>query len=79
MERRIEDITHELVNLSRRERLEIVRFLLFLDDRSSESDNIDAEWEKEISKRVQLVDEGKAVGYDFDEVMENIEKRFEVR
>ncbi len=76
MNRDIVDITHDLINLPKRERLEIVRFLLFLDDRSSEKIDVDSEWEKEISKRIQMIDEGKAVGYNFDEVMENIENRF---
>ncbi len=76
MQRTIEDITTELIRLPKRERLEIVRFLLFLDNRSSSSDDIDADWEKEITDRIRAVDEGTAIGIDYDEAMEKINRRF---
>jgi len=78
MERPIEDITTELIRLPKKDRLEIAKFLLFLDNRSSDSNDIDSVWEKEILNRVQAVDEGRAIGIDFDKAMEKIEKRFEV-
>ena len=56
MQLNIEDLTTELIKLPRRERLEIVRFLLFLDNRSSDSDDIDSAWEKEIGDRVRAVE-----------------------
>ena len=51
MQQNIEDLTTELIRLPKRERLEIVRFLLFLDNRSLDSDDIDSAWEKESSPR----------------------------
>ena len=78
MKQKIEDITTELIKLPRRERLEIVRFLLFLDNRYLYSDDIDSVWEKEITDRVRAVDEGTAIGIDYDEAMKKIEKRFTV-
>ena len=72
----IEDLTAELIRLPKRERLEIVRFLLFLDNRSTESEDIDGAWEEEIAERVRAVDEGLAVGVDYDEAMRKIEQRF---
>ncbi len=76
MRRNIEDLTTELIGLPKRERLEIVRFLLFLDNRSLDSDDIDSTWEKEITERVRAVDEGTAISLDYDKAMQKIEKRF---
>jgi hypothetical protein len=76
LERTIEDITADLIKLPRRERLEIVRFLLFLDNRSTDSEDVESSWEQEIADRVRAVDEGRAVGIDFDEAMRKIEERF---
>ncbi|MCK5508464.1 MAG: addiction module protein [Desulfobacterales bacterium] len=76
MQRNIENLATELIRLPKRERLEIVRFLLFLDNRSLSSDDIDSVWEKEITDRVCAVDEGTAIGIDYDKAMQNIEKRF---
>lgn len=76
MKRNIEDLTTELIKLPKRERLEIVRFLLFLDNRSLDSDDIDSAWEKEITERVRAVDEGTAIGIDYDKAMKKIEKYF---
>ncbi|HHC24744.1 MAG TPA: hypothetical protein ENK58_04925 [Desulfobacterales bacterium] len=76
MQRNIERLTTELIGLPKRERLEIVRFLLFLDNRSSDSDDVDSAWEKEITDRIRAVDERTAVVIDYDEAMQKIEKRF---
>jgi hypothetical protein len=70
-------LTTELIKLLKRERLEIARFLLFLDNRSSDFDNIDSAWEKEIGDTVRAVEEGTAVGMDYDKAMRKIEMRFE--
>jgi len=76
MQQNIEKLTTELIRLPKRERLEIVRFLLFLDNRSSDSEDTDSAWEKEITDRVRAVDEGIAIGIDYDKAMQKIEKRF---
>lgn len=76
MQRNIEKLTTELIGLPKRERLEIVRFLLFLDNRSSDSDDTDSAWEKEISDRIRAVDDGTAIGIDYDMAMQKLEKRF---
>jgi len=70
MHRTIENLTTELIRLPKRERLEIVRFILFLDNRSLDSDDIDSAWEKEITDRVRAVDEGTAIGIDYDKAMQ---------
>lgn len=77
MERTIEDITTELIKLSKKDRLEVARFLLFLDNRSIDSNDVDLSWEKEITERVRAVEQGKATGIDYAKAMKSIEKRFE--
>ncbi|MFH0924583.1 MAG: addiction module protein [bacterium] len=76
MKQNIEDLTTELIKLPKRERLEIVRFLLFLDNRSLDSDDIDSAWEKEITDRICAVEQGTAIGIDYDKALQKIEKRF---
>lgn len=76
MQRSIEDITAELIRLPKQDRLEIVRFLLFLDNRPSDADDVESAWENEISDRVLAVKEGTAIGIDYDEAMKKIDERF---
>jgi hypothetical protein len=75
MQQNFEEITKELIMLPKRERLEIVRFLLFLDSRSLDTD-IESAWEEEIMDRVRTVDEGKATGIDYNKAIKEIEQRF---
>ena len=56
--------------------MEIVRFLLFLDNRSLDFNRIDSAWEEEITNRVRAVDDGTAIGIDYDKAIRKIEKRF---
>ena len=76
MQRNIEEITSELIGLPKRERLEIVRFLLSLDDHSSDSNDVESSWAKEITARAQAVENGAAEAIDFDAALKNIAKRF---
>ncbi len=76
MQQTIENLTTELIRLPKRERLEIVRFLLFLDNRTTDSNEVDSAWEKEITERVRAVDDRTAVGIDYDEAMQRIAQRF---
>lgn len=75
MQRNIEELASELIQLPKRERLEIVRFLLFLDDHS-EAKDVASTWENEIAARVKAVEDGSAVGIDYDTALKNIAKRF---
>lgn len=76
MHRSIEELTSDLILLPRRERLEIARFLLFLDRSSSDSGDVSASWESEIADRVRAVDDGTAVAIDYAEAMQQIADRF---
>ncbi len=76
MNQNIENLTSELIRLPKRERLEIVRFLLFLDNRPLDSNDVESAWEKEITERVKAVDEGTAIGIDYNKALQKIQKRF---
>ncbi len=76
MQRNIENLTSELTKLTKKERLEIVKFLLSLDNQSLDSNDIDSAWEEEITDRVRAVDEGTAIGIDYDKAIQKIEERF---
>ncbi|MFP4030521.1 MAG: addiction module protein [Desulfococcaceae bacterium] len=74
MKKTMEDITAELSRLSRKDRLEIARFLLCLDD--GVDPEVAASWDDEITERVKAVEDGRAVGMDYGEAMARIESRF---
>jgi len=74
MKPNVEHITSELLKLSNKERLEIVKFLLFLDNRNSDSENIETEWENEIFERINAIDDGTATGVEYTEAVDRINK-----
>ena len=76
MQRNIEELTLELIRLPKRERLEIARFLLFLDNRSSDSSDISSAWEQEVTDRVHAVEDGTAIGIVYEKAKKQIENRF---
>ena len=71
----IEELTKNIINLPKKERLEIARFILFLDNRSIETD-VDSVWENEIIERAKAVEDGTAKGIEFSKAMKSIEGRF---
>jgi putative addiction module component (TIGR02574 family) len=74
----IEEITKEVVELPRHQRLALIRLLLDLDQRGT-SDEIEGAWDQEIRARVQAVDEGRAVGISYEEIKKEIAGRFPSR
>ena len=76
MQKSIEQLTSELIELSKNERLEIARFLLFLDNHSPDDTDSDSIWKKEISDRVHAVEIGTAIGIDYDKALKKIKTRF---
>jgi putative addiction module component (TIGR02574 family) len=74
----IEKITQEIVELSRRERLMLVRLLLDL-DKPSQGDEIEKAWDQEIRARVKAVDEGRAKGIPYDEIKKELNSHFPAR
>ena len=70
----IEEITRELVDLPRHERLALMRLLLDLDQPRSDGE-IENEWDSEIRARVKAVDEGRVTGANYQEIKHEIAKR----
>jgi putative addiction module component (TIGR02574 family) len=71
----IEKITQEVVELSRRERLALMRLLLDL-DQPSKGDEIEKAWDQEIRARVKAVDEGRATGIPYEQIKQEMTSRF---
>ena len=71
----IEELTSELIRLPKQERLEIARFLLFLDSRPADPSDCSSAWEAEIRDRVCAVDDGTAEGVDYGEALEQVRAR----
>jgi putative addiction module component (TIGR02574 family) len=78
MAARIEEITKEVVELPRHQRLALVRLLLDLDQPGSSTD-IDSAWDEEIRARVKAVDEGRAVGIPYEQIKKEMADRFPPR
>jgi putative addiction module component (TIGR02574 family) len=74
----IEKITQEVVELSRRERLTLMRLLLDL-DQPSQGDEIEKAWDQEIRARVRAVDEGRVSGIPYDQIQQEMTSRFRAR
>ena len=74
MAARIEEITKEIVDLPRHQRLALVRLLLDLDQPGASAD-VDSAWDEEIRARVKAVDEGRAVGIPYEQIKKEMAKR----
>ena len=71
----IEDLTSKLLQLPKRQRLEIARFLLFLDSQPPDFDDATS-WEAEIAARIRAVKDGSAASLDYSEAMRKVRARF---
>jgi hypothetical protein len=69
----LEEITRRAVHLSRQQRLALARFLIEMDDPGDEGTA--AAWDLEIRERVRAVEDGRAVGIPYDEVLARIDRR----
>lgn len=74
----IEEITKEVVDLPRHQRLALVRLLLDLDQPGT-SDEVESAWDEEIRARVKAVDEGRAVGIPYEQIKKEMAGRFPPR
>ena len=71
----IEEITKEIVDLPRHQRLALVRLLLDL-DRPGTAEEIDTAWDEEIRARVKAVDEGRVAGIPYEQIKKEMAERF---
>jgi len=74
----IEEITKEVVELPRHQRLALVRLLLDLDQPGT-TDEIEQAWDEEIRARVKAVDEGRANGIPYEQIKNEMAGRFPPR
>ena len=74
----IEEITKEVVELPRHQRLALVRLLLDLDQPGT-TDEIEQAWDEEIRARVKAVDEGRASGIPYEQIKNEMAGRFPPR
>ena len=68
MAKALEEITKEVMQLPKQQRLALAGFLLELDE-AGEDPQAEAAWEQEILARIQAVDDGTAVGIPYEDVM----------
>lgn len=74
----IEEITKEVVDLPRHQRLALVRLLLDLDQPGA-GDEIEQVWDEEIRARVKAIDEGRATGIPYEQIKKEMAGRFPPR
>jgi putative addiction module component (TIGR02574 family) len=71
----VEKIAQEAAELTRQERLTLVRLLLDFDQPSNDAE-IASAWEREIRARVTAVDEGRVSGIPYDQIKKEMTNRF---
>ncbi len=71
----IEEISREIVELPKHQQLALLKLLLDL-DRSHADQGTEGAWDEEIRARVKAVDEGRAVGIPYEQVREDMARRF---
>lgn len=74
----IEEITKEVVELPRHQRLTLVRLLLDL-DQPGVSSEVENAWDTEIRARVKAVDEGRVTGIPYEQIKKEMASRFASR
>lgn len=74
----IEELTKELVELPRHQRLALVRLLLDLDQPGTR-DEIESAWDDEIRARVKAIDAGRVKGVPYEQIKTEMAERFKSR
>ena len=74
MTKALEEVSRDALQLPRQQRLALARFLIDLEESSAE-EGVEAAWVAEISERVRAVDEGRAEGIPYSDVLAHIDQR----
>jgi len=69
------EIIKKAIELPKIDQLELARILLFLDSAETQSKDVEVSWEREISDRVEAIDNGTAIGLNFEDVVKDIESK----
>ena len=75
MPKALQDITHDVLELPRSQRLALAQFLLNLDESGTEVE-AEAAWDAEIRARLKAYDEGRVEAIPFDQVRQSMTLRF---
>ena len=70
----LSEITEKALRLPQEEQLKLARTLLESSEASADS-GVDAVWEQEIERRIQLIDAGLAKGRPFADVVRDIDRQ----
>jgi hypothetical protein len=70
----LSEITEKALRLPQREQLKLARTLLESSEAGADSE-VDAVWEQEIERRIQLIDAGLAKGRPFADVVRDIDRQ----
>jgi hypothetical protein len=68
------EIVDEALRLPKEKQLELARTLLEKNEASGDL-GVEAEWDKTIERRIQLIDSGLAKGRPFSDVLHDIDER----
>jgi putative addiction module component (TIGR02574 family) len=71
----LENITREVIELPRHQRLALIRLLLDLDQPGTDGE-VESAWDEEIRARVKAVDDGRAVGIPYEQIKREMAARF---
>lgn len=74
MSRTLADLSEEALKLSQKEQLRLARTILENNEARGSGD-VNAAWEAEIERRIQVIDSGVAKGRPFAEVLRDIDRQ----
>ena len=77
MPKSLEDISRDISELPRQDRFKLARILLDVPEEGPESfEAVEATWDREIARRLEELESGKAEAIPLEEVKKKIESRF---
>ena len=74
MNRTLADLSEEALKLPQKEQLKLARTILEKNEARGSGD-VDAAWEAEIDRRIQMIDSGVAKGRPFADVLRDIDRQ----
>ena len=73
----VEQVTHDALTLSERERARLAHALLLSLEPAEDSADVEAAWKTEVSRRVQRIQQGTAKGRPAEDVFRDIRTRYQ--
>ena len=72
----LEAITHEVLELPRRQQLSLAHYILSLDEEPANPE-VEAAWEEEIAARIKAYDEGRLETVPWESFRKEMQERFQ--